>query len=226
MAKVQINWKVSSTIVDRDLMTDGSMPRPHDRFPRCDARHRQQPELRCQLPAGWGTSHPGSGRCKHHGGSSRITHGRYSTITRPAIQARLDALKAADPDPLDLLEKLHLLRSLLGDWLERYETYREALLAWHAAGHPDDGSRPRQLLEVTDAGRLIERIARVAETVHKLREQHTISLETFRRLMEQMALVVTRYVSDGDTLRAIEQAWGEIRVEPGRLDRRERWTRG
>jgi hypothetical protein len=188
-------------------MTDGSMSRPHDRFQRCDARHRKQPELRCQLPAGWGSSHPGSGRCKHHGGSSRITHGRYSTITRPAIQERLNALKAADPDPLDLLEELHLLRALTIDFIERYDLALE-----------DDS--PRQRLDIADASRLIERIARVVDTIHKTQQEHTISLDTFKRLMEQMALAVARYVSDGDTLRAIEQAWGQIRVEPGRVSSR------
>jgi hypothetical protein len=188
-------------------MTDGAMPRPHDRFPRCDARHRKQPELRCQLPAGWGTSHPGSGRCKHHGGSSRITHGRYSVIRRPSVQQRLDELKAVDADPLDLLEELHLLRALVIDFIERYDLALE-----------DDS--PRQRLDIADASRLIERIARVVDTIHRTQQEHTISLETFKRLMEQMALAVTRYVSDGETLRAIETAWGQIRVEPSHRDRR------
>jgi hypothetical protein len=199
-------------------MTDLSMPKPYDRFPPCDARHRKQPELRCQLPAGWGTSHPGSGRCKHHGGSSRITHGRYSTILRPAILERLAALQAADPDPLDLLPELHLLRALTIDFVQRYDSSREALLAWYAAGQPD-GSRPRQVLDLTDASRLLERIARIVDISHKTQQQQSISLETFRQLMEQMSLVVARYVGDADTLRAIETAWGQIRVEPSHRER-------
>jgi hypothetical protein len=41
----------------------------------------------CELPAGWGTDHPGEGACKHHGGASSgapedndnaATHGAYS----------------------------------------------------------------------------------------------------------------------------------------------------
>jgi hypothetical protein len=70
-----------------------------------------------------------------------ITYGRYSMIARPAIQGRLDALNAADPDPLDLLPELHLLRALVIDFIERYDTSREALLAWHAAGHPWKGKQ-------------------------------------------------------------------------------------
>lgn len=35
----------------------------------------------CQLPQGWGTAHPGEGRCKLHGGCAgrKPTHGGYST---------------------------------------------------------------------------------------------------------------------------------------------------
>lgn len=35
---------------------------------RCGATNRQGKE--CGHPAGWGTDHPGFGRCKNHGGSS------------------------------------------------------------------------------------------------------------------------------------------------------------
>ena len=35
----------------------------------CGAKKKQGPGD-CQRPAGWGTDHPGSGRCKLHGGSS------------------------------------------------------------------------------------------------------------------------------------------------------------
>jgi len=198
-------------------MTNTRGRAPHDGGPHCGARTRGGTP--CQLPAGWGTEHPGQSRCKLHGGASLVHHGRYSLIRRPSVQQRLDELKAADADPLDLLEELHLLRALTIDWIERYDTYREALLAWHAAGHPD-GSRRRQLLDIADAGRLLERIGRLVEIIHRTRQESSISLDTFRRLMEQMALTVARYVGDGDTLRAIEQTWGEIRVEPGRLDRR------
>jgi hypothetical protein len=193
------------------------MGKAHERLPPCGAKTRAGSP--CRRPAGHGTSHPGQGRCKLHGGKSPVTHGRYSLIRRPSVRQRIDVLKAADADPLDLLEDLHLLRALTIDWIERYDSSREALLAWHRDGHPD-GSRPRQLLDISDAGRLLERIGRLVEIIHKTRQEQTISLATFKRLMEQMALAVTRYVSDTDTLHAIETAWGQIRVEPSHRDRR------
>lgn len=59
------------------------MPEPHDsRY--CGARKRQpaHPGERCRRPAGWGTEHPGWGRCKLHGGSTPYRHGRYSRVVR------------------------------------------------------------------------------------------------------------------------------------------------
>jgi hypothetical protein len=38
--------------------------------PKCGAKKRQG-EGNCMRPAGWGTDHPGVGRCKLHGGSTR-----------------------------------------------------------------------------------------------------------------------------------------------------------
>jgi hypothetical protein len=191
---------------------------PHgERLPRCGAKTRAGSP--CRRPAGLQTPHVGQGKCSLHGGLTPIKHGRYSTITRPAIRERLDALHAADPDPLDLLPELQMLRALTMDFIERYDRSHEALLAWHANGHPAH-ARPRQLLDITDASRLLERIARIVDTIHKRTQEHTISLETFHHLMEQMGLVVARYVGDADTLRAIETGWGQIRVEPSRLDRR------
>src|SRR4051812_30030420 len=57
----------------------GEVDRPASRL--CGARNRQGTD--CKRPAGWGTDHPGWGRCKLHGGSTR--QGRL-------VAARLEAL--------------------------------------------------------------------------------------------------------------------------------------
>ncbi len=41
---------------------------PHDKFDICRAKTRAGTP--CKRPAGWGTDHPGTGRCKLHGGKS------------------------------------------------------------------------------------------------------------------------------------------------------------
>lgn len=86
----------------------------------------------CHRPAGWGTDHPGQGPCKLHGGASPIKSGRYSKIIRPRL-AELIAQHEADPDPLNILPELAAARALFVDFIERYDEWREAVLAWYAS---------------------------------------------------------------------------------------------
>lgn len=73
------------------------------RGPRCLAK-RHRSELRCQLPAGWGTPHPGHGRCKLHGGSA--PSGRVAGLTAQAA-AELERLEVAPVvNPLAELARL------------------------------------------------------------------------------------------------------------------------
>jgi hypothetical protein len=98
-------------------MTGVSVETIQDRLPPCGRRGKRG--IPCKLPAGWGTDHVGQGRCKLHGGTSRIKHGRYSTILRPAIKQRLDELERLDQHPLVLRPELKLLRALVIDFIER-----------------------------------------------------------------------------------------------------------
>jgi hypothetical protein len=64
----------------------------------------------CQMPAGWGTKHPGTGACKYHGGSS-------PTHLRKSWNDELDRLLGTEfeIDPLNAL--LWLIRIAAGDVL-------------------------------------------------------------------------------------------------------------
>lgn len=110
----------------RSAMTVASDGTAHDGF--CGGKRRQGMGT-CTQAAGWGTSHPGQGRCKLHGGSNPIQHGRYSQISREPIRLLVERHKA-DPDPLNMLPDLALARAFLEDFIERYDVWREAVLAW------------------------------------------------------------------------------------------------
>ena len=87
----------------------------------------------CSNAAGKGTSHPGEGRCKYHGGVGQIRGTRYEQLsTTPRLGELIDQF-AADTDPLNLSHELHLLRALVSDYVERYDETTAALLAWHAS---------------------------------------------------------------------------------------------
>ncbi len=75
----------------------------------------------CQQPAGWGTDHPGSGRCKLHGGNHRAgpahprwTHGRYAESVRSKLPHRLREVYVAsleDPELVSHRADLALLNA-------------------------------------------------------------------------------------------------------------------
>lgn len=62
----------------------------------CGARKRQDSGY-CRRPAGWGTSHPGAGACKLHGGSTRAGTAAAMESTARAELARLGVTPVDDP---------------------------------------------------------------------------------------------------------------------------------
>lgn len=76
----------------------------------------------CLQPAGWGTEHVGSGRCKLHGGNGGRPpiHGRYATVLKGRLREKFELLNT-DEDPLNILPELQVQRTLLMDYLGRFE---------------------------------------------------------------------------------------------------------
>lgn len=102
--------------------------RPKPVREKCGAwgRHAQQP---CRNPAGFKTAHVGEGHCHLHGGNSPVKHGRYAKVQNQAIKDLLDELED-DDDPMNLLPEVQLLRALVINYVNNYETYIAALEAW------------------------------------------------------------------------------------------------
>lgn len=159
----------------------------------CGSALRNKPGRFCGQWAGARTDHPGVGRCWLHGGASPIKHGRYSSIPRERLREKLEQL-ANDPNPLDLVPDLQLLRAVL---LEVNSLPVDKMGPKYAVLHAD----------------LIERMSRVAKRIHEMQNEQSLSVATFRRLLAQMGLSVAKYVDDA-TWRKIEAEWNEIKVEP------------
>lgn len=107
----------------------------------------------CSLPAGWGTDHLGQGKCKLHGGATPIKSGRYSKIKRDSLRELIQQFEA-DPDPLNIFPELAAARALFQDFIERYDQWAEALIAWHqsyqAGQRPISREKADALLNVID----------------------------------------------------------------------------
>lgn len=176
----------------------------------------------CTNRAGKGTDHLGQGKCKSHGGATPLKHGRYSTITRPRIAELLNQFED-DPDPLNILPEVKLLRALIIDYIERYDAFTDALLSWYDSWKKDgvNEGRPRQVIDILTVGKFIADIGSLVEKIQKQRQEGTISMATLNRVMEMMAIevasAVQEVVKDADQsaklLGIIENRWSTISLD-------------
>jgi hypothetical protein len=62
------------------------------------------------------------------------------------------------------------------------------------------------------AGQLLVRIGRLAVLIHRTQRAQTITLETFKHLMAQMAVAVAQVIDAPQALAPIERRWQAIRL--------------
>lgn len=149
----------------------------------CGARNRRG--SLCRKPLGWGTDHVGQGRCKLHGGASPIRHGRYSQIQRAEIR-ELYEKHAADPDPLDMLHEVAMARAFFEDFVNRYDVWREAILAWWQSWAL--ARRPWTVEQVQALRAIVDDFEdAVRATSGELTERQGSGLTLARELLEQLA---------------------------------------
>lgn len=197
-------------------MTDPTSQPSHDStvskavaYPICGGKKRQSDGV-CTRPAGWGTDHAGLGRCKLHGGAKPIKTGRYSTIKREQLRNLIEQHEA-DPDPLNILPELAVTRALFQDFIERYDKWRDALLAWHES-FGREGEKPMQMLDISDAYRIVSEATKIVERIEKIRAANAISRPDLFRVIGEMGRVVERFVTDPVMLEKIKDGWLSIRV--------------
>lgn len=142
----------------------------------------------CGLPAGWGTEHPGEGRCKHHGGSGGrpVKHGRYST-QKDKLQAKLEEYRTED-NPGDLWEELALLRAMLQRQLaENNEIDTDTVVT------------------------LVKEIRQTLDTINKIMSRTALTTAEVEYLQAAVADVIRSYVPDrnrDEAIKALRSAVG------------------
>lgn len=115
-------------------MTAADSDPGHDK-PKCGARKRQG-EGCCRRPAGWGTSHPGTGRCKLHGGAT-VSH-RDAAAEAIAREAVITYGLARDIPATDaLLEEVHWTAGHVAWLRERVAELEPEALVWGVTEESD-----------------------------------------------------------------------------------------
>lgn len=156
-------------------------------YPRCGGKTRSGG--RCTQAAGWGTAHPGEGKCKLHGGASprgadspHFKHGIYSDFMTASMQQKAAAMEST----IDLISELLLLRTLLAEYLGRFQ-----VLGLSPSG--DD-------IEIIRA--LADTIRKTTDSIVKQRNSTALTAVEIALLIEKIPLLVMKYVQGTETQRA------------------------
>lgn len=112
---------------------------------------------------------------------------------------------------MDLVPEVNLLRALTIDYINRYDTFVNALMAWYE--DPESNSKPRRIMDISDASHLVESISRIVQRMHQIQAEGSISMETFKRVTENMGMIVARYVKDSLVLNRIEHDWMNLAMD-------------
>jgi hypothetical protein len=194
----------------------------------CRGRNTKR-EKYCRARAGQGTEHLGQGRCKNHGGSTPIVHGRYSEVVRDSLGEHIDRLELeSEKEKLDILPEATLMRGIVLEMSEKWERIIAALIAWNEAESVEAAAMERRpkfmhVPQITELADLAKKTAEVVNMVHKRRAANAITLPDFHRLMARMADVV---VVEADKLerfcpvekidafkQAVDKGWREIKLK-------------
>jgi len=152
----------------------------------------------CERPAGWGTDHPGKGRCKLHGGNAGRPpeHGLYSETAREEIAERIEA---AREQPIgEIRAEVAVVRGLLQDYLTGVENADEDTIG--------------------DITTLVAEVRRAADTVSKMDAREALTARHVEYLQARLADILTEYVPEERLDAALRDLRDAVETDESALD--------
>ena len=140
---------------------------------------------RCSHQAGWGTEHPGTGRCKFHGGSAgrRPIHGRQSHILRQDLQDKINEyIEQGIPALLDLSRELATQKALLEHMLEYYAS--------------EDVTSEDLALVAPALMKSAEMIGSMAERINRMQNSTALTANQVLYLQVTVSDILMKYIQD------------------------------
>lgn len=189
---------------------------PETGKPACMGRNRGRASY-CKHEPGFGTDHPGVGRCKFHAGctSAMEKRHRYDTVKFSSrVQQLFDDFRN-DPQPYNMLNELAMLRAIAVNFAEDHELIQSQLKAWAVEMRKlgfDIGKRPPQLPDLLAVRKVLGDIGGMIERMHRIEQRGLISILVFNRIWEEVGAILADEIEDPDLVRRIELRLMKIRV--------------
>jgi hypothetical protein len=148
---------------------------------------------------------------KHAKTPSTVIVGRFSDIKRQSIRQRLASIQKFERDAMDLLPEIELMRAIMINWIEDFDEFAEAIMAWNST--LERGQRPVAIPKIEDVRGLVETIGKLVAKQNEIKNRSSISVEDFHRVLQQMGAAVAAFVTDSNALKQIELAWGNLSLD-------------
>lgn len=164
------------------------LPRESEARPLCFRRISSNTTMRCTNPAGYKTSHNGTGACLYHGGGSgesvamtNITTGKHSKSTRSRLNDNVQTYLNMDRTKLlDLTEQLAYGKAIFDEFIEGYP-------------RPEDEHYGvwlnRFMLMLSSLGTLVEKMSRIDT-------RNTLTAAQVLYLRATVADILMKYLPD------------------------------
>lgn len=168
--------------------------------PKCGSIDRNQDGL-CQMPAGWGTSHPGSGYCKIHGGNVQENIAKADTYAYSPKMADKAQEFSNDPNIIDMRKEIGLLLAMLEDSIKSYED-----------AEPDSGQKVIAHEQILKTIALIIKIKKEFFDVI-VAKQFVVTIQQLNDVKRQLAIILQESIEDETLLmKILNRIKGEVYV--------------
>ncbi len=127
-------------------------------------------------------------------------HQSYQAGQRPIDPKKADAL-------LTVLDDYEELRASVDDLTERQQKDLGLAREYIESMREPSASKPIQILDISDAYKILSEVTKIVERIEKVRAANAISRPDLARILAEMARVVSTYLEDELMLEKIKNGW-------------------
>lgn len=170
--------------------------------------------------------------------NARRVLGLYHKIRSPKLKDALARVRESNVDAIDLSPEVDVLRAIVLDFVERRDEFVEAIVSFKQSfdqaitkainadrTHDPElyaeacaeiasavNKRPIEVVDVSQASAIIDRVGKMAERIHKFKTSDTITLDQIKRLLDNMGMALARHVTDPEVIKAIQADWNQLEI--------------
>jgi hypothetical protein len=132
-------------------------------------------------------------------------HQSYQAGSRPIDKYKVEAF-------IEVVDQYEELIRSEDDLTERQQKTLSIAREFVKAARQEAGTKPIQILDISDAYRIVSEITKIVERIEKIRSQNAVSRPDLVRVMTEMARTVETFVSDKTTLEKIKTGWLSVKI--------------